>query len=320
MSEEIQFSEFPSYSVLQLLAGFLAIGLIASAMWLLGLALAFVAVLCMAVALIFGLAGYFLAPQPTAGSVGGFRHQLLVFLLPSTSVLMFGSLFYRAGFFFYWIAIVMSIAFMLLYKSPKLPKPDMRIGVLGGFTMFIVAIIVSVLLGAFGIADSGQTVQALQFAWIPVDLGADANPIVAQLTAIQMFLIVAMGEELWARLTLGFGATALTGVRTAWFWSTFWFLFMHVPSRLQYGLLAPVIIALLGTVMIPFLVFFRKNPNVFTGIVMHATYNTLISGYVYGTLLVDLAVLAILVYVTSKVTEAKVEIKLPETIKEVVPA
>jgi len=319
MSEELQFSEVPSYSILQLLAGVLAVGLIASSSQLYGLALGFVAVLCMAVALIFSIAGYLLAPQPTAGSVGGFRHQLLVFLLPSTGILMFGSLFYRAGFFFYWITIVMAVAFTLLYKPPKMPRLDIRIGILGGFTMFIVAILVSVLLGAFGIADSGQTIQALQFAWIPVSLDAD-NPISAQFTALLMFLVVAMGEELWARLTLGFGATALTGPRTAWFWSTFWFLFMHTPSRLQYGLLAPIIIAVLGTVMIPFLVFFRKNPNVFTGIVMHATYNTLITGYVYGTLLVDLAVLAILVYVTSKVTEAKVEIKLPETIKEVVPA
>jgi len=318
MSEELQIGEFPSYSVLQLLASFLAIGLIATSMWLLGLALAFVAVLCMAVALIFGLTGYFLAPQPTAGSVGGFRHQLLVFLLPSTSVLMFGTLFYRVGFLFYWVTIVMAVAFTLLYKPPKMPKPDMRVGILGGFTMFIVAILVSILLGAFGVADSGQTIQALQFAWIPVGFDADANPI-AQLTAIQMFLIVAMGEELWARLTLGFGATALTGPRTAWFWSSFWFLFMHVPSRLQYGLLAPVIIALLGTVMIPFYIFLKKNPNVFTGIVMHATYNTLISGYAYGTLLVDLAILAILVYIASKITEAKVEIKIPETVKEVVP-
>ena len=318
MSEELQFSELPSYSVLQVLAGVLAVGLVASVSEFYGLALGFVAVICMAVALIFGLAGYLLAPPPTAGSVGGFRHQLLVFLLPSTSVLMFGSLFYGMGFMFYWVTITMAIAFMLLYKPPKMPKPDIRIGVLGGFTMFIVAILVSVLLGAFNIADSGQTIQALQFAWVPVRLDADSNPITAQFTAIEMFLIVAIGEELWARLTMGFGATALTGPRTAWFWSSFWFLFMHVPSRLQYGLFAPVIIAVLGTVMIPFYVFLRKNPNIFTSIIMHATYDTLISGYVYGTLLVDLAVLAVLVYVTSKVTEAKVEIKLPETVKEVI--
>jgi hypothetical protein len=318
-NEELQIDELPSYSILQVLASFLAVGLVASSMWLLGLILGFIAVLCMAVALIFGLTGYFLEPKVTASGVGGFRQQLLTFLLPSISILMFGSLFYGMGFMFYWVTIVMAVAFTLLYKPPKMPKPDMRIGILGGFTMFIVAILVSVLLGALNIVGYEQSLQSLQFAWIPVSLDADSNPIVAQLTAIQMFLIVAMGEELWARLTMGFGATSVTGPRTAWFWASFWFLFMHTPSRLQYGLLAPVIIAFLGVVMIPFYIFFRKNPNIFTGVVMHATYNTLISGYVYGTLLVDIAVLAVLVYVASKITEAKVEIKLPETVKEVVP-
>jgi hypothetical protein len=312
MSEEIQFGEFPNYSVLQLLASLLAVGLVASSSWFLGLVQGFIAVLCMVVALIFGFTGYILAPSPTASSEG-FKKQLLTFLLPSTSILMFGSLFYGMGFMFYWVTIVMAVAFMLLYKPPKMPKPDIKVGVLGGFSMFIVAILVSILLGAFNIADSKQVLQALQFAWIPVDLDTTA-----QLIAIQMFLIVAMGEELWARLTLGFGATSLVGPRTAWFWASFWFLFMHTPSRLQYGLLAPVIIAFLGVVMIPFFIFFRKNPNVFTGVIMHATYNTLVAGFSYGTLLVDVTVLAVLVYVASKVTEARVEIKLPETLKEVV--
>jgi len=318
MSEEIQLGVFPSYSVLQLLASLLAVGLVAASLQLLGLILGFIAVLCMAVALILGLTGYFLAPTITASGVGGFRQQLLTFLLPSVSVLMFGSLFYGMGFMFYWLTIVMAVAFILLYKPPKMPKPDIKVGVLGGFTMFIVAVLVSILLGEFKIMDSKQTLQALQFAWIPVSFDTNANPITAQLTAIEMFLIVAMGEELWARLTMGFGATALTGPRTAWFWSSFWFLFMHTPSRLQYGLLAPVIIALLGIVMVPFFIFFRKNPNVFTGIIMHATYNTLVTGFSYGTLLADVIVLGILVYVASKITEAQVEIKLPETVKEVI--
>jgi hypothetical protein len=317
MSEEIQLGEFPSYSVLQLLASLLAVGLVASSFWLLGLVLGFIAVLCMVVALIFGLTGYFLAPNITASGVGGFRQQLLTFLLPSISILMFGSLFYGMGFMFYWVTIVMAVAFTLLYKPPKMPKPDIRIGVLGGFSMFIVAILIAFLLGEFKIADSETMLQALQFAWIPVNFDTN-SPVTAQLTAIEMFLIVAMGEELWARLTMGYGATSLTGPRTAWFWASFWFLFMHTPSRLQYGLLAPVIIAFLGIVMIPFYIFFRRNPNVFTGVIMHATYNTLISGYSYGTLLVDVVVLGILVYIASKVTEAKVEIKLPESMKEVI--
>jgi len=319
MSEEIQLGEFPSYSILQLLASLLAVGLVASSLWLLGLILGFIAVLCMVVALIFGLTGYFLAPSPTASSEG-FKKQLLTFLLPSTAILMFGSLFYGMGFMFYWVVITMAVAFTLLYKPPKMPKPDIRLGVMGGFTMFIVAILVSFLLGEFKIADTKTTLQALQFSWVPVSLDADANPITAQLTAIEMFLIVAMGEELWARLTMGFGATSLVGPRTAWFWASFWFLFLHTPSRLQYGLLAPVVIALLGTVMIPFFVFFRKNPNIFTGIIMHATYNTLVSGFSYGTLLVDVIMLGVLVYIASKVTEAKVEIKIPEKLTEVVTA
>jgi hypothetical protein len=318
VSEELQLEGFPSYSVLQLLASLLAVGLVASSLWLLGLILGFIAVLCMVVALIFGLTGYLLAPNITASGVGGFRQQLLTFLLPSISVLMFGSLFYGMGFMFYWVTIVMAVAFTLLYKPPKMPKPDIRLGVLGGFTMFVVALLVSILLGEFKISDPKTMLQALQFSWIPVNFDTNANPITAQLTAIEMFLIVAMGEELWARLTMGFGATSLVGPRTAWFWASFWFLFMHTPSRLNYALLAPVIIALLGIVMIPFFMFFRKNPNIFTGIIMHATYNTLVSGFSYGTLLVDVIMLLVLVYIASKVTEAKVEINLPETVKEVI--
>jgi hypothetical protein len=318
VSEELQLSQFPSYSTLQALASLLAVGLVASSLWLVGLVLGFVAVMCMVVAGIFAVAGYMLAPPLRAGSVGGFRQQLLTLLLPSTCALMFGSLFYRMGFTFYWVTIVMAVAFTLLYKPPKMPKPDIRLGVLGGFTMFIVALLVSMLLGQLGVAKTEEAVQALQFSWVPVSLSQGEGSPLAQLTAIQMFLIVAMGEELWARLTLGFGATSLVGPRTAWFWASFWFLFMHTPSRLQYGLLAPVIIALLGTIMVPFFVFFRRNPSVFTAMIMHATYNTLISGFSYGTLLVDVVVLALIIYVVSKVTEAKVEIKLPETIKEVI--
>jgi membrane protease YdiL (CAAX protease family) len=92
---------------------------------------------------------------------------------------------------------------------------------------------------------------------------------------------------------------------------------MHTPSRLQYGILAPVVIALLGAVMLVFMVFFRRNPSVWTGVVMHATYNTLLAGVYYGTLLLDLAVLAVLLYALSRVTEAKVVVKLPK-LEEVV--
>jgi membrane protease YdiL (CAAX protease family) len=92
---------------------------------------------------------------------------------------------------------------------------------------------------------------------------------------------------------------------------------MHTPSRLQYGMLAPVIIAILGTVMVVFLLFFRRRPSVWTGVTMHAVYNTLLIGVYYGTLLLELAVLAVLLYALSKVTEAKVVIKLPK-LEEVV--
>jgi len=152
----------------------------------------------------------------------------------------------------------------------------------------------------------------LHLSWLDVEL---PDKPFGQFTAIQMFLIVALAEELWARLTLGHGATAVASPRTAWFWSMFWFLFMHVPTRLKYGFVAPVILTFLGIIVAVFLVFYKMNPNLFTAIVMHAVYNTLLVGLYYRTLIVDLVILALLVYITTRVTGTRIEIKVPEVVK-----
>jgi predicted Abi (CAAX) family protease len=178
--------------------------------------------------------------------------------------------------------------------------------------MFIAAILLTSVLSLAGLLSSPH--EAL-LSWTPVSL--EGQGLEGQLYAVQAFLIVALGEELWSRMLLGYGGSAVAGPRTAWFWSTLWFLYMHTPSRIQYGILAPVIIALLGTIMLVFMVFFRRNPSVWTGVVMHATYNTLLAGVYYGTLLLELAVLAVLLYALSKITEVRIEIKLPK-LEEVV--
>ena len=314
--EEVQLHRLPAYSLLNLFALILTVGLLGGH-GLLGMAYAYAAGLCALAALLFAAAAYVLAPEARSES-SGFRREALTLLLPAVNALMFIALFSSAGGgYFYWVTIVMSVALMLLYKPPKMPKPDIKWGILGGVAMFIAAILLTSLLALAGLA---APTEGVLLAWTPLSLDAAGQGIEAQLYAIQAFLIVALGEELWARLTLGYGGTAVAGPRTAWFWAAFWFLFMHTPGRLRYGMLAPVIIALLGTVMLVFTFFFRRNPSVWTGVTMHAVYNTLLAGLYYGTLLLELAVLAVLLYALSKVTEAKVVIKLPRRLEEVVPS
>lgn len=309
--EEVQLSRFPAYSALNLFALLLTLGLLGGS-GLLGMAYAFVAAMCALASALFAAAAYLLAPETRAES-SGFKREALTLLLPATSALMFVALFSSAGGgYFYWVTMVMAVALMLLYKPGKMPKPDIKLGVLGGVAMFIAAILLTSVFSVAGLLSSPQ--DAL-LSWTPVSL--EGQGLAGQLYAVQTFLIVALGEELWARLALGYGGSAVAGPRTAWFWSTLWFLYMHTPSRLQYGLLAPAVIALLGAVTLVFMVFFRRNPSVWTGVVMHATYNTLLAGVYYGTLLLDLAVLAVLLYALSKITEAKVVVKLPK-LEEVV--
>jgi hypothetical protein len=321
MTEEINIQSMPSYTVLNVLAAILTIGLISSisffgSLWI------FPAVMSMFVALGFAFAAYIFVPAPVAETYGGLKQQLLAFLLPSTSVLMFVALFTYRGSLFYWLAMTMAVAFTVLYKPPKMPKLDIKVGVIGAFVMFIVVILIAFLLDQFKILSFHQAIQLLQLSWSPIQLDSQGNPIQLQINAIQMFLIVALGEELWARLTMGYGATSLVGYRTAWLWSTFWFLYLHTPSRLMALLLepwlVPVVIGILGAVLIPFFIFYRKNPNIFTGIIMHATYNTLLSGLEYGTLFLDIAVLGLLIYVTMKIAETKIEITVPKIVKEVI--
>jgi len=321
MTEEINFQSTQSYAVLNVLAAVLTIGLIAS-IPLLGLLFILPAMMSMFVALGFAFTAYLLAPKPRAETYGGLKQQLLTFLLPSTAVLMFASLFSYRGSVFYWIAMTMAVAFTLLYKPPKMPKPDVKVGIFGAFAMFITAILIAYLLDQFKIVSFHQALQLMQLSWSPVQFNNQGNPILLQMDAIEMFLIVALGEELWARLTMGYGGTSLVGPRTAWLWSTFWFLYLHTPSRLMMltlePWLVPVVIGILGTVLIPFFIFYRKNPNIFTGIIMHATYNTLLSGLEYGTLFLDLVLIGLLIYVTKKITETNIEISVPKIVKEVI--
>jgi hypothetical protein len=321
MSEEINFQSMPSYTVLNILAAILTIGLIGS-IPLLGQIWVFPAVMSMFVALGFAFTAYIFVPAPTAETYGGLKQQLLIFLLPSTAILMFSALFVYRGSLFYWLAMTMAIAFTILYKPPKMPKLDIKTGIFGAFTMFIVVILISFLLDQFKILSFHQAIQLLQLSWSPIQLDNQGNPLALQINALEMFLIVAMGEELWARLTMGYGATSLVGPRTAWLWSTFWFLYLHTPSRLMMLIfepwLVPVVIAILGAVLIPFFIFYRKNPNIFTGIIMHATYNTLLSGLQYGTLILDIFVLGLLIYITMKITETNIEITVPQIVKEVI--
>jgi len=311
--EEVQLHRLPAYSLLNLFALVLTVGMLGGH-GLLGMAYAYAAGLCALAALPFAAAAYYLAPEARSES-SGFRREALTLLLPAVNALMFIALFSQAGGgYFYWVTMVMSVAFTLLYKPPKMPRPDIKWGVLGGVAMFITAILLTSMLSTAGVLSA--PVEVVLLAWTPLSLDA-GHGIAAQLYAVQTFLIVALGEELWARLTLGYGGTAVAGPRTAWFWAALWFLYMHTPSRLQYGMLAPVIIALLGAVMLVFAFFFRRNPSVWTGVTMHAVYNTLLAGLYYGTLLLELAVLAVLLYALSKVTEAKVVIKLPK-LEEVV--
>jgi hypothetical protein len=306
VAEEVALPRFPVYSALNLFALLLTLGLLGGS-GLLGMAYAYVAAMCALASALFAAAAYLLAPE-TGSESSGFKREALTLLLPATSTLMFVALFSSAGGgYFYWVTMVMSVAFLLLYKPPKMPRPNIRWGVLGGVVMFIAAILLTSVLSAAGLLSSPQVAL---LSWTPISM--EGQGLAGQLYAVQAFLVVALGEELWARLTLGYGGSAVAGPRTAWFWSTLWFLYMHTPSRLQYGVLAPVILALLGTVMVVFLLFFRKNPSIWTAVVMHATYNTLLAGVYYGTLLLDLAVLAVLLYALSRVTETKVVVKLPE--------
>jgi len=292
----------PAYTLLNVAAVVLCVMVTAGA-GLMGPVMSLATVMSAAVCAAFALVGYALAPSGVHSESSGFRKEVLAVALPAVHALMFISLLSgTSGAVFYWVTIIMAAALLPLYRV-KLPSPDIRIGVFGGVVMFVTAVIITAL---FSVASAEAVL-----AWQPVDLQAPEQ----QVYAVQMLLVVALAEELWARLTALWGGAAVAGVRTAAFWSTFWFLFAHVPSRLRYGLQAPVIIAVLGTVLAVFLIFYRVSPSVWTAVVMHGTYNTLLAGMYYGTLIAELVLLAVLVYAISKLTQAKLELTIPEVVR-----
>lgn len=180
-----------------------------------------------------------------------------------------------------------SIALLVLSRPRFTGRFSIAKGLLAGFVMFVVAIFL-VLLVSFTMGLDFEQAMGL------VRLGWNTGNHTLQTTAIEMMMIVAPIEELWRFSVLSSFLASGAGYPEATWMVNAWFIFLHAPTRLQYGWIGLVVLTIIGVVVVPFwLLGGREHP--LNAIVAHATYNTLISS-LGPMLLVEVPILLLLVY------------------------
>jgi len=192
-----------------------------------------------------------------------------------------------------------SVVGMLVLVKPKLTKPDSTAvykGVIGGFSAFIVILLLSYILGSIGLFKT-------DLAMVSLSLTGGLNG--GEIYGWYMLAVVAFAEETWRFSTL-----LVTGSRGDWRTavavSFAWFIWMHAPSRIaQVGAFAFVVLFLIGLAITIIWYFTRSFWGMIVG---HALYNTLLAGLYYGTLLVDVILLFVLVYAIYSVSVPRIEV------------
>ena len=183
-------------------------------------------------------------------------------------------------------ALLFAIAFPLLFLTvkPKFPPASMTMGVVGGFAAFVVVLILSY---TFGYILNVNIDLAQLVALAPMDVKQ------MQFYGWYMLLVVAVAEEMWRAATY-YNLIPAVGQRAASALSTFWFVWMHLPGRIMYGSLAPAILTLIGAGTVT--MWFISKGDYWGMVAAHAVYNTAIAGISYGSMLVELLLLAVLLW------------------------
>ncbi|MEM1870544.1 MAG: hypothetical protein QW517_05465 [Thermofilaceae archaeon] len=185
-----------------------------------------------------------------------------------------------------------SIALLALARPRFTGRFSIAKGLLAGFAMFVVAMFLVLLLSFTMGLDINEAAALVRLGWTA------AGNQTLQTTAIQQIMIVAPIEELWRFSVLSAFLASGAGYPEATWMVNAWFIFLHAPTRLQYGLIGLVVLMIIGVVVVPFwLLGGREHP--LNAIVAHATYNTLISS-LGPLLLVEVPVLLLLVYLLKR--------------------
>jgi hypothetical protein len=204
-------------------------------------------------------------------------------------------------------ALLFAIAFPLLFLTvrPKFPPASMTLGVVGGFAAFVAVLILSYL---FGYVLNAKIDLSQLIALTPV--GA------MQLYGWYMLLVVAVAEEVWRAATY-YNLVAAVGQRAAAALATAWFVWMHLPGRIAYGWLAPAILFIIGAGTL--VMWYMCKGDYWGMVAAHAVYNTAIVSFGRGTMLVELALLAVFLWALwVERRRPKIEIAAAVPVKEVV--
>lgn len=209
------------------------------------------------------IASKFAPPEPAEKS-----SWFVELLIASFTVAMFYALLSRAPGLFYGMTLAFSALMVVLAKpkfGPTTGATSTGLGV--GVASFVIVFLLSSLLYVFSLTSITAALPALS---------------IMQIEGPLMLLLVAIPEEMWARAMMYSALKKYVGARTAAFWSFFWFIVMHIPSRVQSLVdlvLLPVIIGLISIAILPiFYVYVKYQEHPLFSIMAHTTYNTLILG------------------------------------------
>ncbi|MEM1522385.1 MAG: hypothetical protein QXU69_05130 [Thermofilaceae archaeon] len=184
-----------------------------------------------------------------------------------------------------------SIALLVLSKPRFTGTFSIAKGLLAGFVMFVVAMFLVLVLSFTLGLDINEAAALVRLGW-------NARNQTLQTTALEMMMVVAPIEELWRFSVLSAFLASGAGYPEATWMVNAWFIFLHTPTRILYGWIGLVVLAIIGVVVVPFwLLGGREHP--LNAIVAHATYNTLISS-LGPLLLVEVPLLLLLVYLLKR--------------------
>jgi hypothetical protein len=208
-------------------------------------------------------------------------------------------------------ALLFAISFPLLFLvvKPKFPPASMTLGVVGGFAAFVAVLLLSYL---FGWVLNAEIDLASLVSLAP--LGAERM----QVYGWYMLLVVAAAEEMWRAATY-YNLVPAVGKRAAAALATCWFVWMHLPGRILYGPLAPVILLIIGAGTL--VMWYMCKGDYWGMVAAHAVYNTAIASFGTGMMLVELALLAVFLWalwVERRRPKIEIAATVPAELREVV--
>jgi len=252
------------------------------------------ALLSLAVSLGLAAAAHRMAGGPTLVEEGErigspmFAAAVATGTLPLFMLMLFEA---GAGVFYTAMAALCLAAWVLARPKFQARVEPVTNGLLTGALMFVVALVMS----AFLPAVTGERISALDLALCMAPASG------MQLDPFLMLWVVAIPEELWARVFLVSVLAPTFGARAAAFTSQLLFTWLHVPSRvMSLGGSAWMAILVIGVNSLILLYGYLKHAHTpLYSVVAHMTYNSLLSMLFYNlagavTVLVFILVIALI--------------------------